>query len=108
MGISNGNYSYFIGDDLSYFRSEWENVSSVYFDLIVGVNFNLTKFIHRSIEYQYGLIGTTNQREVSSIFNNPAHGIPYFLFILLFFRIIRAYKFKHDVGSGRIFSTTKY
>ncbi|MDA3860432.1 MAG: hypothetical protein PF445_04340 [Melioribacteraceae bacterium] len=46
--------------------------------MIIGVNFNLTKFIHGSIEYQYGLIGASNNNDVSSIFNNPAHGVTSF------------------------------
>ncbi len=46
LGLSSGSYAYSNEDDLSYFHSGWKNVSSVYFDLIVGVNFNLTKFIH--------------------------------------------------------------
>ncbi|MCF6268786.1 MAG: hypothetical protein L3J41_03660 [Melioribacteraceae bacterium] len=78
FGQSKGSYSYSIEEGLSYFRSEWENVSSFYFDIIIGVNFNLTKNIHGSIEYQYELIGASTDDDVSSIFDNPARGVTSF------------------------------
>ncbi len=78
FGMSNGTYSFSIEKDLSYFHSESKNVSSFYFDIIVGANFNLTKNIHGSIEYQYELLGASRKNGVMSIFNSPAHGVTSF------------------------------
>jgi len=78
FGYSKGSYSYLLLEDLLDTRSEWKEVSSFYFDIIVGANFNLTKNIHGSIEYQYGLYGAHTRKSMTPIFDNPAHGLTSF------------------------------
>lgn len=78
FGISKGTYSYSIQDNFSYYSSKWKNISTFYFDLIVGINLNLTNNISASLEYQHEIYGAGNDVGVLSVFHNPARGVTSF------------------------------
>ncbi len=69
FGRSKGYYSFY--DTEKEFLVERKNQSSIFLDVIVGVNLNLTKNIQGSLEFQYGLIGARGSGEKSHFQNRP-------------------------------------
>ena len=72
VGYSSGTYSDFEVLDYTSFAG-WKPISTLYFDIVLGGNLNVTKNIHVSLKYKAELFGVFRWQELSSTFANSVN-----------------------------------